>query len=88
MHSVGAQHRKVVLQCLVLGGQVLWKGGSRAGEVVGGRKSRSRGGRHSVAWAMRGQRGVVGEHGVGNDVIALRRRLRRGRGVTVRVGTR
>lgn len=52
-----------------------------------GWKRGSRGSRHSVARAMGGQRGVVGEHRVGNDVITLRRRLRRGRGVTVRVGT-
>lgn len=53
LHGIGAQHGQVVLQCLVLGGQVLWQGGSRAWEVVGWKRG-SRGSRHSVARAMRG----------------------------------
>lgn len=55
--------------------------------MVGGKRW-SRGSRHSVARAMGGQLGVVGKHRVRNDIVTLRRRLRRGRGVTVRVGTR
>lgn len=52
LHGVGAQHRQVMLQRLVLGGQVLWQGSSRAWEV--GAERRRGGSRHSVARAVRG----------------------------------
>lgn len=79
----GPQRRHVVLQGLVLRGQVL--GGTGACEVVG--RQRGRGGRgHGVARGVGRQGRVEGMDGVGDDVVTLWSGLRRGRRVTMGMG--
>lgn len=79
----GPERRYVVRQALVVGWQVLSQRGGGAGEVVAGQRGR-RGGGHGVAGGVRRERRVEGD-GVGDDVVALRGRLRRELGVPVGV---
>lgn len=84
----GAQRRDVVVESLVLGGQMLGERGRGARQAVAGERGRRHGGGgHGVAGggAVRRQGRVEGMNRVGNYVVSLGRRLRSGLRVPVGV---
>lgn len=81
----GPECRYMVWQGLVVRRQVLGQRGTWTREVVS-RQRRGRGRGHSVAWRVGWQWRMKGDS-VGNDIIALRRGLRRKLGVPVGMRT-